>query len=96
MNSLFKKPSAWIPIALSLTALTMMLITIALSGPSVHQKDEGIGAHLFQIWLVLEALMITFFAITWLPQKPMQALAVLTIQIIAVLAVCAPIFILEH
>ncbi len=92
MNSILKKPSAWIPIALSLTVLATMLIFIAMFGAPVHQADEGTGAHLFQIWLVLEVLMMVFFAIKWLPRAPKQALAVLAIQIVAALAACAPVF----
>jgi len=37
MNSLLKKPSAWIPIALSLAVLAMWVIGIAMSGPPVRQ-----------------------------------------------------------
>jgi len=70
----------------------MMLIWIAIAGPPVRQPDEGTGAHLFQIWLVLEILMVSFFAIKWLPQKPKPALLILAIQIIAILAACAPVF----
>ncbi len=95
MRSLLKKPSAWIPIALSLIVVAMFAIGIALFGPPQREPDEGTGAHLFQIWLVLEVLMIGFFAARWLPQRPTQTLVVLTIQIVAVLALCAPVFILK-
>lgn len=71
---------------------------IALFGVSAprQNKDEGTPAHIFQLWLVLEVLMVPFFAFMWLPKEPKQALIILAIQIIAVLAACAPIFILEH
>ena len=70
----------------------MMLISIVLFGPPHREPDEGTAAHLFQIWLVLEALMVVFFAIKWLPQMPKQALLVLTVQVTAALAACAPVF----
>ena len=92
MNSIIKNPSAWIPIALSLAVLASMLIYIGIAGAPTRQPDEGTAAHLFQIWLVLEALMVGFFAVKWLPQMPKQALLVLVIQIVAVLAACAPVF----
>ncbi len=93
MSSILKKPSAWIPIVLSLVALTMILAAIAIVGvPAASPEDEGVGAHLFQIWLVVEAFMMAFFAITWVPQQPKQALVVLAIQIAAALAACAPVF----
>ena len=92
MYSLLKKPSAWVPVALSLGVLAAMLFCIAVFGVPAHEKDEGVGAHLFQMWLVVEAVMIAFFAIKWLPQKPKQAISILAIQTIAVLAACFPVF----
>ena len=92
MSTVFKKPGAWIPVALSLTVLVIMIIFIAASGPPVREADEGVGAHLFQIWLVTEVLLVTLFAMKWLPEAPKQTLFVLAIQIAAVLAACAPVF----
>ena len=95
MNSIMKQPSAWLPLVISLTALTAMLTSIATMGVPHREADEGTAAHLFQIWLVLEVLMVAFFAIKWLPQKPKQALLVLALQIVAVLAACAPVYFLK-
>ena len=92
MNTLLKQPGAWVPIAISLIVLATMFFVIAISGPPVRQPDEGVGAHLFQIWLVLEMLMVAFFGIQWLPQKPKGALLILTIQIAAVFLACAPVY----
>ena len=77
---------------MSLTVLAIILIRIAMFGVPVREADEGTGAHLFQIWMVLEVLMVAFFVIKWLPQTPKQALLVLAIQIVAALAACAPVF----
>ena len=97
MNPLLKKPSAWVPIALSLGMLAFILTLIAMFGiPTPDPNaDEGVAAHLFQIWLVLEVLTVSFFAVTWLPQRPKEALFILAVQIIAVLAACAPVFLLK-
>ncbi len=95
MPPILKRPSAWIPIALALAVLASMLVTLALSGPPVPQADEGVGAHLFQIWLVFEVFSIVFFALKWLPQHPKQAFFILAIQIIAVVAACVPVFMLR-
>ncbi len=92
MPQLLKTPSAWVPIALSLIALGTMLVFIAINGTPTRQPDEETGAHLFQIWFGLEFLMIVFFAFTWLPKRPKWALSVLMVQIVAVLAACAPVF----
>ncbi len=91
MSPILKHPSAWIPVALSVATLVMILSHIAIFGV-VHEIDEGTAAHLFQIWLLLEAFMVAFFAIKWLPQRPKQAFFVLVIQIVAVLLACAPVF----
>ncbi len=95
MNSLLKKPSAWLPVVASLTLLAAMLIGIEMFGVPVREADEGTGAHLFQIWLALEVLMVVFFAVKWLPQRHMQALLVLTIQIVAALLPMSIVFFLK-
>ncbi len=94
MNALLKQPSAWIPVALALAMLVFILSYLAIFGISVPEPngDEGVGAHLFQMWLVLEVLMVGFFAVKWLPQRPRRALLILAVQMIAVLAACAPVF----
>ncbi|MBI5457337.1 hypothetical protein HY971_01245 [Candidatus Kaiserbacteria bacterium] len=63
MISTLKKPGAWIPIALSLGMLAFILTYVAMFGVAAPDPnaDEGTPAHLFQLWLVLEALMIPFF-----------------------------------
>ena len=93
MFALLKRPSAWIPIVLSLGIITMIagfLTFIAV--PSEPAQDEGVAAHLFQIWLVLEALMIPFFALTWLPRLPKEASFLLAAQIFLVLAGMFPVW----
>ena len=97
MNLLIKEPSAWIPIVLSLGTMAFIVTYISIFGIAAPSPDadEGTPAHLFQIWLVLEVLMVAFFAIKWLPQRPKEALFVLVIQIVAVLAACAPVFYFE-
>jgi tryptophan-rich sensory protein len=92
---LFKRPSAVIPIALSLGALAAMLMSFAIFGVPHREADEGTAAHLFQIWLVLEVIGVAFFAIKYLPQEPRQAILILVLQVVAVIAACAPVFMLN-
>jgi hypothetical protein len=92
LRQMLQKTSAWVPIALSLIVVALWLIGIAAFGVPVRQPDEGTGAHLFQICFVVESLLMTFFAIKWLPQTPTQALKVLALQIVAAIAACAPVF----
>jgi tryptophan-rich sensory protein len=90
--AILKKPSAWIPITISLIVFAIMLIAIATFGAPARQPDEGTAAHLFQIWLVVEVLMIAFFALKWLPRQPKQALLIVILQIIAMLLPMAIVF----
>ncbi len=94
MRSILKHPSAWIPIALSLAMLAFIISVLTLHGiPTPDPNaDEGVGAHLFQLWLMVEAVMVTFFIVKWIPQKPLQASFVLVIQIAAVITACFPVF----
>ena len=53
------------------------------------------GAHLFQLWLVLEPLMVGFFAVKWLPRAPKQALFILALQIVVALLPISVVFSLK-
>lgn len=90
MNSTMKSPSAWLPIAMSLAALSLVVGHITIYG-AVREADEGTAAHLWQILMVAQIPIIAFFAIKWLPRTPGPALAVLALQGIAGLA-AAPVF----
>ncbi len=89
--SITKKPSAWVPLAMSLAALALVLSNIAMFGV-VREVDEGTAAHIWQILMTGQLPIIAFFAIRWLPERPKQGLVILILQIIAVLAACAPVF----
>lgn len=91
MNSIIKKPSAWLPIAMSLSALAILLGYFAKFG-IVHETDEGTAAHLFQLLMAGQVPIIAFFAIKWLPQAPKQALKILALQVAAAIAAWAPVY----
>ena len=91
--SILKKPSAWLPLAMSLLALAIVVCHVALFG-AAREPDEGAAAHLFQMLIALEVPVVAFFAIKWLPRSPRQAAIVLALQAGAVLAALAPVFIL--
>ncbi len=94
MKLLMKKPSAFLPMAMSLTALATVMIHIALFGVA-RQADEGAAAHIWQILMAAQIPIMAFFAIRWLPQTPRQALLVLTLQVGAALSALAPVFFLR-
>jgi len=94
MNILpIKHPSAYLPLAMSLTALAMVLVHAAIFG-IVHEADEGTAAHIFQRLMVAQLPIAVFFAIKWLPHAPRQAMQVLAIQILAALVAMAAVFFL--
>ena len=94
MHSTLRQPSAFLPVAMSLAALSLVLGHIALYGV-VHKADEGAVSHIWQMLMVLQIPIIAFFSIMHLPQKPKQALLVLALQIAAALTACAPVFFLK-
>jgi hypothetical protein len=90
----FKRPTAWIPLVMSLAALSLVLGHIAFFG-GARQADEGAAAHLWQLLMAGQIPVIASFAITWLPRAPRQALLVLLGQAAAWLAAAAPVFLLK-
>ena len=86
-----KQPSAFLPLAMSLAALGIVLGNAAIYGV-VHEADEGAAAHLFQILIVAQVPIVAFFAIKWLPRAPGRAMRVLALQAGGVLAALASVF----
>jgi len=93
-TALLKRPSAFLPVAMSLGALAVVFIHIALHG-TAPQADEGAAAHIWQILMAAQAPIVLFFAIKWVPESPREALPVLAFQVVAALAAVAPIFLLQ-
>jgi hypothetical protein len=88
-----KQPSAFLPLAMSLAALVMVLGHAAIFGV-VHEADEGTPAHIFQLLMAAQIPVVAFFAIKWLPRAPRQTLHVLVLQAGAALAAIAAVFFL--
>ena len=91
---MIREPSAFVPLAMSFAALATVLLHLARFGVT-HEADEGAAAHIWQLLMAAQIPVIAFFAIKWLPQAPKEALAVLALQLGAVLAALAPVFLLE-
>jgi len=95
--SLTKRPSAYLPVAMSLVALALVLGYVAVYGckNSGQPQDEGAAAHLFQLLMVLQGPIILFFALKWLPREPREALTVLAFQFGAWCAAMGTLFLFE-
>ena len=92
--STLKRPSALIPLAMSLAALALVLGHTALFGVT-READEGTAAHVWQLLMAGQLPVIAFFAIRWLPRTPRPALLVLVFQGVAGLAAAAPVYFLN-
>ena len=96
MNPIIKKPSAWTPIALTAIILGMMGLYFAGVIPPEPTGDEGIMAHSFQIWAVVECFAILFFAFKWISREPHEAWRVAILQIALAFIPFAIVWFLEH
>jgi hypothetical protein len=99
-GAIMKKPSAFLPLTMSLTALAMLcgayIFALATGhGGLVREPDEGAIAHLWQLLMAGQMPLLVFFAIKWLPRAPRQTLYVLALQAGAALASMAPVFFLN-
>jgi hypothetical protein len=88
------RPSALIPLAMSVAALALVLGHIMMFG-TARQTDEGTAAHLWQLLMAGQLPLIAFFAIKWLPRTPGPALLILVAQALAGLAAAAPVYVLN-
>jgi len=90
-GALIRRPTAFIPIVMSLAALTIVIAYAATFG-TARQADEGTAAHLWQVLMAAQLPIIAFFAVKWLPAEPRRALPVLALQFVAGLAAVFPVW----
>lgn len=88
---LLRRPSAFLPIAMSTAALALLVGYILMFG-TARQQDEGTAAHLWQLLMAGQVPVIGFFALRWIPAEPKKALPVLALQIAAAFAAAFPVF----
>ncbi len=91
--SLSSKPSAFVPMAMSLIALAVVLSSVIMFGV-VREADEGAAAHIYQLLMAGQCPILAYFVIRWLPRLPRQTLSVLALQIAVALAALAPLYLL--
>jgi len=88
---LLKRPSALVPLAMSLAALATIIVYVTMFG-TARQADEGTAAHIWQLLMAGQVPVVAFFALKWLPTQPRQATMVLALQIGAALAAMFPVW----
>jgi hypothetical protein len=94
LPTVLKRPSAFLPLLMSLGALAAVATHVALHG-TAPQADEGAAAHIWQLLMAAQVPVVLFFAVKWLPQGPRQAWPILALQVGAALAAMAPVFFLH-
>ncbi len=92
-DSPIKHPGAFLPVAMSLAALALVLGHAARFG-IVHEADEGTAAHLFQILMVAQVPLVAWFAVKWFSRAPGRTLRVLATQAGAAVAAFTSVYFL--
>ncbi len=78
-SGMIRKPSAYLPVAMSFAALATVLGRVAMFG-AVLEVNEGAAAHVFQLIMVAGVPIVLFFAVTRLPRFPKPAPQVPALQ----------------
>jgi|SRR5579871_5189454 len=94
LAQLAQRPTAFLPIAMSLAAVAVIAGHIMIAG-TAPQADEGTAAHLWQLLMAGQLPVIGLFAIKWLARDPKMATGIITLQVMAMMIAIAPIFILH-
>lgn len=92
--SLSWKPSAFVPMVMSFTALALVLGHLAALPAGIRESDEGAIAHIWQLLMAGQLPLLAYFVFRWLPRVPRQTLSVLALQIGAALTALAPVYFL--
>jgi FtsH-binding integral membrane protein len=92
VRALMRRPTGYLPVAMPLGALAMIVWYVAMHG-FVHQSDEGAQAHLWPLLVAGQVPLIAYFAFRWLPRARRSALMVLALQAASVMSLAvAPLW----
>ena len=90
---IFRSPSAWVPIGMSILALAIVAVSLSLPG-AARQPDEGTAARLWQLLMVGQLPFMAWFLARKARHDPRRGAVVLAVQLGAVLAAAAPVYVL--
>ena len=91
LAQLMLRPSAFVPVAMSVTALVLVLGYVSLFGVA-GDADESPVAHLWQLLVLGQGPAVAFSLYRWLPLAPQTVLCVFGIQALALFAALAPVY----
>jgi hypothetical protein len=89
-NGYGNKASAQIPVIMSLAALLLIAVHLAINGMK-PDTDEGLLAHLYQLLVLGQLPVIGYFVIQWGRQSPRHASRVVIAQAFALAAAVVPL-----
>ena len=89
------RPSALLPIAMSIAAMGVLIFALATGFGRSPDGDEGAAAHLWQLLIAGQIPVIAYFVLRWLPAAPREGVAVLATQLAVGLVAAAPVFLLH-
>ena len=92
LRFLATRASAFVPVVMSAAALLIVALALALG--SARQADEGAAARIWQLLIAAQLPIVGYFAFKWLAIAGRQGLIILAIQVIALAAAVAPVFVL--
>jgi hypothetical protein len=99
VGRLLRKPSAFVPLAMSLGALATVAVAAIVAaqhgGHLGREPDEGSAAHIWQLLMTVQMPSVLWFAVKWLRRAPRVTFGVLALQAGAWLASCAPVYFLH-
>jgi hypothetical protein len=76
---MMRRPTAFLPLAMSLGGLALVLVHVALAGAG-PEADEGTVARLWWLLMAAQVPVVAFFGVTYLPRTTRPALLVLALQ----------------
>jgi len=85
-----RKPSAWSPVIMSIGALALVGVQIAMHGTQ-PERDEGALAHLWQLLVLGQLPIIGIFVFRWLRAYPRQGATILAAQLLAAASALVPV-----
>jgi len=98
-GSMLRKPTAFLPLAMSLGALATVAIAAMVAaqhgGHLGGEKDEGSAAHMWQLLMTVQIPIALWFAAKWLRRAPRASFGVLALQAGAWVASLAPVYLLH-
>jgi hypothetical protein len=96
-----KHPSAFVPTILSGLALIELLIFLAVFGigggsPAAGTHDEGPAAHIYQLLIGAQFLIVPWFVLRWGWRDWRAGMTLVALQMLAITVSFVPLWLIEH